>query len=79
MEYNISLRTSLTSKQKLRDYISQGQFKSWETDLNLGIKLRDQNAYFAFLKLPNGSYLGHLCPANLTMANTENPQLPQCS
>jgi hypothetical protein len=38
MEYNISIRMSLTQKRKLRDYI--GQSKNWGMNLTLGLKLR---------------------------------------
>ena len=34
----------MTLKWKLRDYIDQ--FKSWEANLTLTIKLRDKNDYF---------------------------------
>ena len=39
-----SIRTSLISKQLLRNYIDQ--FESLWTNLIIGIKLRDQNSYF---------------------------------
>ena len=46
-----STRTSLISKQLLRNYIDQ--FESLWTNLIIGIKLRDQNSYFVKEKKRN--------------------------
>jgi hypothetical protein len=59
MEYNITTRTSLTSKQELRGYI--GQFGSWRTNLILRIKLGDQNTYFANYIQDNTDTKSSLC------------------
>jgi len=49
MEYNTFIRKSLISKWMLRNYISLSE--RWGTNLTLRIKLRDQNAYIAGIRM----------------------------